>query len=203
MEFFLNVFYILFGAVVAYFVYVYPFIYFSKRKKRKQEKAEELSRKIADEVNMNNPEISAVVDEAVEIVNSIIEASDAILCMKTRDYNGAILIYSSSENRKYYMEIRIMGSGDLRDDSVKNPYLVKELRDACSNMDSLLLRYRGYSSFEKDYGPGDFVFRTKRTATVPYNAQTAMNSLAIEQISRRCPGVDLSNGVIYDRKYHV
>ncbi len=160
-------------------------------------------------ISLNDPATKAIVDEAIDLINAIIDLGITLQFIGGSSYDGFIIPranvarYGAGE-MICNIKICIYECGDLRNYHVPEK-LRANLSDKFSALDSLVRQYAGYTECDTS-GRQTFTFRTKNTVALSRSTQDEeqLTGLLLAEIRKRCPGADASSllGSIYDRKHH-
>ncbi len=175
-----------------------------KTRKEQKKEAEELRRRQASAAywKLSDPEVSALIDEVVTMLNLICKAGTAIYCAPGNDWRGSLILISdirsgTKHNFGYFIEIP--WSTDLR--RYARPKS-KDLRESYDALEELLFLYGTTAKY--DTLNESTTFYTKKQVAVPKGINDPIDLLS-EQIRLRCPGIDVfekTASLIYVKEYH-
>lgn len=154
-------------------------------------------------IDMSDPAVSALINEAVEVVNDMLEVGTAVTLYGSGKYNGHIypLIASRPPYGRYTnygIVIHMFDVDDLHQCKEKYPRMRNNpnLHDLNTNLDRFIYKYsRNYNSAEERY-----VYETKSTVQLKGDKnKQALTALLWSEIKSRCPLADTDSGRLYTK----
>ncbi len=156
-------------------------------------------------VDLTNSDVKELIDEAVSIMNTILEVGGAIsLATPFAQYNGFIipLVRRMEQKNAYIGEITIYDVCDLRNYSVA-PACKEKLKEF-EKMDAFVQEYASRLAYDKDKSL--FTIQTKTEITLPMGEDYGpkISAMLRDEIAKRCPMADTTTlmTVVYDKRHH-
>lgn len=194
--------------------------FFIVKKKMKEiiqtSKAQEQSEFMqSGKISMSNPEVAAMINEAVSVADDMLNVGPHASMFTTNDnFNGHIFVYcsrhSTSDKHTSRYDITVvlcdMRGFDARLAQFKSTQAAKGVSHFGDDhyyeiFRSFLQKYRAF------YKPSDekFSYTTKRSILLPnsVNPEDAITKLLREEITKHCPLADWSGRILYNKAlYH-
>lgn len=168
-----------------------------KPKDTKQESA-------VSNVSMSDPAVKTLIDEAVAVVNDMLEVGHAAQIYSGSDYEG--VIYAHAYTRPPYSGRAAYGIQIIMADVKNLEDCVDRYPKMWSNPDNLemnanLAYFMNKYSRYHDPNENRYVYRTTHTAPLKYTDKTSevLKSLLFDQVEKRCPLANIRNGVVYTK----
>lgn len=153
-----------------------------------------------------SPAVDALIDEAVEVINDMLEVGLAAHQVSEIDYEGFIIFNPtiiSFVPRTVGIHIVMNSISDLRGCRHSAPAYTRrpEWADEMDKLDRFIEKY----SYCYDSQRNQYVYETKNNIPVPYSmkeipaAQIVDRARLSHEIERRCPLADFSNGHLHTK----
>ncbi len=143
------------------------------------------------EVSMDDPAVAALIDEAIMVINDMLEVGRPALMYSERDYEG--LIIAVADARPPFKGNYIDYGFHIRMHNISDLSLCRS--SLGSTVDSFIRRYSHcYSSSDRGY-----VYKTNLTVRIHNDNRGALRTLLYKQVELRCPLADFSNGHLHTK----
>lgn len=171
----------------------------------RREKAELNAEKEAAKYALNpaDPAIKALIDEAVRVINDMLEVGSGASIFSELDYEGFIIAvpdFRRSFTKKvsdYGFCINMHNVSNLRD--CRNRYPNVRYNPAYSN---LIIRYDSFSEkYNYCYSPSKegYIYNTRNTVRLRVSDRDKLNAFLHEEVALRCRLADMSGAGIHTK----
>lgn len=155
--------------------------------------------------NPDNEEIKRLIDEAVYVINCMLESGLAASLYSDGFYEGFILTLPETRNGfvgntnvgNYGFEITMHQTPDLKEcrDKYRRRFSSAHWSEINSQLDIFLRIFENYYVVSSE----QYIYKTKNTASLLHNDRMRLKAYLYEQIELRCPLADFSGTPIHTK----
>ena len=158
---------------------------------------------ISDSIDLTPSQVAALIEEAVYVINDMLEVGGAANIFSVIDYEGFICVVPDERppfNGKticYGFGIHMMSISELSACKDRYPRMRTnpENYQMIANLDRFAEKYKAYY----DYAEERYVYFTKRTVQINRDNRMNLEKLLYEEVKNRCPLADFEGIPIHTK----
>lgn len=163
----------------------------------------EMSSPASDSISAENSQVSALIGEAISVINDMLETGTAASLFSSIDYEGFILVFADARppfkgrTACYGFSIAMMSVSELS--SCKNRYPRMRSNPENYAMIAQLDHFAGKNKSYYNYGEQKYEYVTQITVRVHERDREKLMKLLYDEVKRRCPLADFEGVPIHTK----